>query len=169
MNKNFLSTRSKVSAGFTLIELVIVMAIVGIMASVIMASLTDGRTKKSVETNAHEFASALREAQNYALSGKQIGGNDVCKFSLGWIDGSTYSLGYIPGGCAAASPTSIVNYSLKNGVTLNNFGTIYFSVPFGVVSPSSTLQVIFTKSSFTYFVCIYGNGKILETADSSCP
>lgn len=160
-------------SGFTLIEMMIVIAIVGIMTAIVMTSLNTGRTRKALETSAHEFAGAVREAQNYSLSGRQISGNDVCAFSLKWVDDSTYSLGYTVSGSCGAVPTAILSYSLKNAVTLGSFNTISFSIPFGAISYSGSasgpLQVSFTKSSIVYYVCVYPDGKVLEPMESTCP
>lgn len=164
---------SENSAGFTLIEMLVVVAIVGIMTTVVVASFGSGRTKKELETNAREFAAALRETQSYALTGKQVaGGGSACAFSVTWMDLSTYKLGSTASGSCEAEPTSLTSYSLKNGVTLSNFGMISFKLPWAAVTftSGSGSQVIFSKSSDTHSVCINVEGKITDQVGSlSCP
>lgn len=166
-----LAIRKNNFRAFTLIEMLVVMAIVGIMTAVVVVSFGSGRTEKELETNAREFASAVREAQNYALTGKQaVEGGSACAFSVTWTDSSTYKLGSTPSGSCEATPTSLVNYSLKNGVTMNNFGTISFKLPWAAVVSGGGSQVIFSKSSGTYSVCINTEGKITDqVGSSSCP
>lgn len=166
-----LTIRKNNFRAFTLIEMLVVMAIVGIMTTVIVASLGSGRTKRELETNAREFASTVREAQSYALTGKQaIGGGSACAFSVTWMGSSTYKLGSTPSGSCGAIPTSIVSYSLKNGVTLSNFGTISFKLPWAAVVSGGGSKVIFSKSSNTHSVCINVEGKITDqVGSSSCP
>jgi prepilin-type N-terminal cleavage/methylation domain-containing protein len=155
---------------FTLIEMLVVMAIVSIMTAVAIVSFGSGRIKKELETNAREFASAVREAQNYALTGRQAAGLTACAFSVTWTSSSTYKFGVTPSGSCGAVPASIVSYSLKNGVTVSNFGTISFQLPWAIVVSGGGSQVIFSKSSNTHSVCVSADGKITDqVGSSSCP
>ena len=68
--------------GFTLIEIMVVMAIIGIVTAVTIVSFGSGKERKAVEGQARKVAAAIREMQNYALTGKQIGTNVPCKFGV---------------------------------------------------------------------------------------
>ena len=54
--------------GFTLIEIMVAMAIVGIMSAMVLTSLSSGKERKVVEGEARRVAAAIREIQNYALT-----------------------------------------------------------------------------------------------------
>lgn len=78
-------------SGFTLIEVVIVIAIVGISSGIILASMTSSqRVERETETAARKFAALVREAQNDALTGKQlVASTDPCYYQIGWGEGRT--------------------------------------------------------------------------------
>lgn len=60
------------SAGFTLIELIIVTFVVAIVAAALIANFRSGEKQKRVNLSRDTIITALRTAQNYSLSGKQI-------------------------------------------------------------------------------------------------
>jgi prepilin-type N-terminal cleavage/methylation domain-containing protein len=157
--------------GFTLIEIIIVVAIISIMAGLIIVPLGTSRVKKELETNAREFVGVVREAQNYALTGKQIGGNTACAFYVIWTTPSTYSLKYTPSGSCGATPTNIVSYSLKNGVTFSTGGSFNFALPHATLSFSSGSQAtVFKKGTISHVVCTYADGHISDRPGSTtCP
>ncbi|MDO8566142.1 MAG: prepilin-type N-terminal cleavage/methylation domain-containing protein [Candidatus Moranbacteria bacterium] len=156
----------KLFSGFTIIELLVVIAIISIITVVLLLSFGDSRVKKELETNANEFAGVVREAQNYALTGKQAGGGTVCAFSVTWTTPSTYSLGYTASGSCATAPTSLVSYSLKNGVIFSNSGAVSFKSPWAEVT-TGDVQVNFSRSGNTHSVCVNAEGKISEGI--TCP
>ena len=55
---------------FTLVELIIVIAVIGIMTSVGMVSFQTSRNTHKVEAAANEVAATIKLAQSYALQGK---------------------------------------------------------------------------------------------------
>ncbi len=143
--------------GFTLIEVLITAAIIGLMTAAVFVSLQRGKTDKEVNAVAQQIATSIREAQNYALSGKQISTTTTtCGFGFRRVNATTYNLFYnhttnvitkcddvvkmystaLPNNVSANVYSAIV---LPNGVTfLNNAATgvttsqrIYFSAPFG--------------------------------------
>ncbi len=57
--------------GFTFIEVIIIFTIVFIMTAILLGTSYKGRSKKEIESVAREVAATIREAQNYALTGKQ--------------------------------------------------------------------------------------------------
>ncbi len=167
----------KNSAGFTLIEVMVVMAIISIMAGIIISSLGNGRTVRELETNAREFASVVREAQNYALTGKTITASGIpagavpCSFRVSWT-GSDYSLIYIyksssSADCNSPSTYSIVTFPFKNGVTVSSGGPVDFRLPHAVVTGFTNVN--FSKSSLSYTVCISAEGRITDHASGTCP
>lgn len=68
--------------GFSLLEMVIIVAIIAIMTSVMMVITFKDRDTKKVQAAGRELTAALREAQNNALTGKQQGPGLPCAFRL---------------------------------------------------------------------------------------
>ncbi len=160
------------SRAFTLIEVVVVMAIISIMTGVVIVSFGSGRVQRELETNAREFASIVREAQNYALTGRQaIAGTTPCSFGISW-SGANYNISYIYRiGTGACTQTSLVNsYVLKNGVAFGNSGSFNFSLPHASLSfASGSSPAVLTKQSISHIVCTYAEGRIVDRPGSVCP
>ena len=164
----------KNDAGFSLIELVTVMAIISIGVSVLTVSFTTTqRTKKNLETNARQFASVLKEAQNYALTGKQVNGVTPCKFKVSWST-SVYwlrpmSRNGVTGLCTDVISTT--SYPLKGVAFYTADATgISFSPPLAtssVVGP--VLLASFTRSGLRHAICLSAGNLITDKPGNVCP
>lgn len=154
---------------FTFVEVVVVMAIISIVFGMVIVSLTNSRVKRELETNAREFAGVVRQAQNYALTGKQIlEGTNPCQFQVDW-NGSGYTLIYhykdSNGNCNQTSTMAV--YPLKNGVTFTGSGSLSFTLPHAV-SGSTSLQ--FIKNGINHTVCISSDGRVSDhPGGAACP
>lgn len=165
---------SKSYRGLTLIELMISIAIISIMAGVIIVSMSSGKTDRELDAAAREFASIVREAQNYALTGKQLVANSVpCKYHLTWVRGrSDYSLMYeyeLNGTCVPPSPTYSISYTLKNGVTFATPGiqAFYFSPPHGTLSFDAGVRSVgLSKDGQSRIICIHEDGRVEVKRDA---
>lgn len=166
----------KKQKGFTLIEIVITVTIIGIASTVILAGLGGGRSEREVEASAREFASVVREAQNYALTGKQLTPNtDPCQYRMSW-SGSQYSLTYLyaaaGGSCATPSSSVFATYSLKAGVSfVGALNTVSYSPPHATNDISGSELIVLTKNGQYHSVCLYKNGRVLDQAGqlAVCP
>ncbi len=169
--------------GFTLIEVLVVVAIIGIASAIILVSIGNGRTQKQVEGDARRLVGMLREIQNDALSGKQVVlGRISCAFvfppsaSAETIISPTYR--YRNGAsCASTLSDDLPSLNLTPGVSISvaNAG-VSFVVPWGEVWDgsltarlASTVQYTLVKSGVTWSVCVYPGGRIEEIAGASCP
>lgn len=70
--------------GTTLIELMVVVAIIGIMTAVVFVSLSRSRTHNEVAQAMRAFASDVREAQNAALTGRKFPNHADRDFCYYW-------------------------------------------------------------------------------------
>jgi prepilin-type N-terminal cleavage/methylation domain-containing protein len=145
--------------GFTLIEVLVVCAIVGIMSAVILVMMSSGnRQKNEVQVAAREVAAAVREAQNYALNGKNASAS--CGNQYTFIPSNGYA-SYSITGCVTA------NYTLKNGVVFTTGDTVRYDTPHAGMTPNSTVTITVSKNSITKNVCVYISGRIVEQ-DGAC-
>lgn len=156
---------SKNKNGFTLMELMIAMAIVAIMTVIGIVSIQSGKVKSQLEASAREVSVAIREAQNNALSGKNASIENNCNQYDFTYGGTTYSVGTVSGsGC----PLAI--YALKNGVTFASGGNFNFSIPLGtfsIISGGNSIQL--KKGSDYYYVCINSSSGNVYEKQSGCP
>jgi prepilin-type N-terminal cleavage/methylation domain-containing protein len=160
-------------SGFTLVELMISMAILSIMAALTIVSMTGAKTKQEVEGAARQVAAAVREAQNYALTGKNIGasGDVPCQFRLD-TTGSAISIQQrrfsSPGLCNVNSGSPTV-YPLPTGVAIS-IDNVSFNVPRGEVFNDVLLELdgnekidfAISKNGEIAHVCVYPFGRIEE-------
>lgn len=138
-------------------ELMIVIAVIGIMTGVAFVSLGGSKAVKQVEVSARQLAAAIRQAQNYALSGRQDLANatrKVCGYGVYFKNtaNNQYKIFYnytINDSCDTANLTNInydtnYNYSadvetqaLQQNVAVSissdASSAIYFTAPFGDV------------------------------------
>lgn len=166
--------------GFTLVELMIVMAIVGIMTAVTIVSLGDARDRKAAEGEARKFAAVVREVQNYALTGKQLSAGEVtCSVGMRTIalaTGATTSYDifytYRSGAdCNTSTAVIFATNTLLNEVEFSNATTAFsFSVPRAELNFSGPPKsFVLSKGSATYAVCVYPSGRIEDVSGSTCP
>ena len=73
---------NKNKRGFSFLEMVVIVAIISIMTSVMMVVTFKERDRKEIEAVGREVTAAIREAQNYALTGKQQGTGLPCSFGF---------------------------------------------------------------------------------------
>ena len=141
------------------------MAIIGVMSSVIMVSLSNSKKEKSIEVAARQVAAALREAQNYALSGK--GASSGCNGYTFFWTGSSYGLkGY--GTCPNINET---RYNLENRVIFANSGSFELYFPHANLSIGGPISIDLKieTSGPVYKVCVYQSGRVEEINSASCP
>lgn len=165
----------KNSHGFSLVEVLVVIAFIGIMTGVLFVSLSGKRTETSLKSAAREVAAAVRTAQNSALTGVKTGvpdGRSLCRYDIERTSASTYEIfvrysqnnGSCPGNNNDRS--SLGRFSLKNGVSFSGGNwSVLFDVPRGNVSATASIGL--TKSGSSFSVCVPSSGSITEKV--SCP
>ena len=142
-------------------EIMVVIAIIGIMSAVALVSLSKGKEQKAVEAAAREVASAIREAQNYALTGK--GADSTCTIYIFFC--TNLSANY-----SIACGSNAINYTLKNGVNFDSGCTstnIIFPIPWATLSVNPD-AIVLKKGNSCYQIDVNIAGNITESS-ITCP
>ena len=109
--------------GFTLLEAVITIAIIGILSGIGIVSLTSSRNQAKLKSAQTEVAATIKLAQSYALQGKNCDGNMPSSYKFHIRNNKDYSI-------RCNDSIDVENYSLSGGVTLAPVGGfISFDVP----------------------------------------
>jgi type II secretory pathway pseudopilin PulG len=172
--------------GFSLMELMIIIGIIGIMSAVGLVSMNESRAKKSLETEARKVVAAIREMQNNALTGKAIGPVYPCAFEmilasaedLTKYEATFISKASIQEECSESSDVdSYAIHGLDNGVAFEggseNRG-IKFSAPFGVVTHNfdgislPPQPVTLRKGNYSFSFCVCASGRVVENVTTAC-
>jgi prepilin-type N-terminal cleavage/methylation domain-containing protein len=185
-----MSEKKTTRSGFTLIELMMTMAMTAIMIAVLLASLSGTKRSREVEGEANKVLAALREVQNYSLTGRGINGTNACrKFGIDVPESSnTLSITYYDkssGTCTVVGTKA--TYAVGNGAALTSTlavgSTLDFTLPNGQVFvndgttatelTSGSVMFHISKYSDTVFdnVCVYPFGRIeqLPVGVAACP
>lgn len=133
LNKIMIKKR-KFLRGFTVIEILVIIAVMGIMLSIAFVNLGSGRTSAKLDAAQREVASAIKMAQSNALQGKTASGSVPKYWGIYFENDKTYKIvpSNAPGTDIAGGTET---YALSNGVTFSVTNVInsriYFSVPNG--------------------------------------
>ncbi len=77
--------------GFTLIELMVVLGMIGIISGAVIANYASGRTSRSLRIGANELVTNIRKVQSYTLSSRALPGNVAAQYYLLRFDPTTVS------------------------------------------------------------------------------
>ncbi len=173
-----MSIAQKISAqkAFTLIEVLVSVAILGILSTIILVNASGSRVTQDLEAGAREMVSFFRGVQNRALTGEQVGANTIpCRFEVTW-DGASYSVIYHSkdNNGACVNTATIQSYTLRNGVVFSSPGNVRFTLPhadvFDTAGPVAVSKAVtLSKAGATYSVCIYKEGLINQIIGNTCP
>lgn len=88
--------RTYTKRGFTIIELIIAIAIIVLIAGIILVNYRVGQRQQTLQAEAQKLASILRQAQNMALAGKtyecETGKLEPQDYGVSLINEDTYQL-----------------------------------------------------------------------------
>lgn len=141
--------------GFTLVEFIIVIAIIGVLSSVALYSLTTSRENTNLRNAQREVSSAIGLAKSYALQGVTVSGSGTpCGYGFRFISNQSYEIFYIKpasgsscsdfvyAGCYASGNNCVrlEEFSLGGNVRIREAvenSEIYFAVPHGAAYQES--------------------------------
>lgn len=152
--------------GFTIFELTIVLAIMGIGASIMLVSLSPGKLQAKLRAAQNEVASTIKQTQSYALQGKTIGTPTLLtpsKYGFRSTSTTAYEIFY----CLDTScliKTKLEEFSLANsGVSIEAGKEVIFDVPNGNSNLSGfDLVITLTSSGKTKTVTVKPGGSVVE-------
>jgi prepilin-type N-terminal cleavage/methylation domain-containing protein len=171
-------------SGFTIVEVSVVVALVGVMLVVTMASLADSRADRALDAVAREISAVAREVQNYALTGRQVSDvNVACLYGMKAVNATQYQVFYqyreADRTCADAlsDDTEYFSHTLPHGVKFfepNSDFSVRYVLPHAnlVESPMSEdpFRIVLTKPSGLgdryIVICLYENGSVITTKPS---
>jgi len=180
-SRNFLFKIVRSAKGFTLVELLVVIFISVTISSISIANFRSGERQKRVVIAAETIVNAIRNAQNYTLSGKEISdpANPTCRKPISYFTRVTTTGVVTLYGVTSCATIAIESYPLPtstriqsnglriNGVTGgNSYVNINFSAPFGVATASGDVSASSSFTSVTIVVeSTQGTGSKTVTVD----
>ncbi|MDD5464245.1 MAG: prepilin-type N-terminal cleavage/methylation domain-containing protein [Candidatus Moranbacteria bacterium] len=171
---------SKIKKGFSLVEMLIVAAIMIFMTGVLFVNQNGKKASSDVEVMARQIAAQIRALQNEALNGKRFDTNadgiadiNACRFYFDAPAGLSYYVKYYSN-CAVA-PTEIVSAAQtvslnKKRVSIVGSATnLFFSPPDGRVDGVKTIVIKSTIANVCASVNVSINGSVTEQKNVACP
>ena len=163
----------KKTQGFSLIELLIVLAIVGIMTSIVLGISARDKTRTEVRAVADEVAERINDARQRSTSGDTGSTTQkACGFGVDFPTAGGYTVFYnqtASGVCASTfsvSSSSLFTWANTARVIVSGGTTLFFSVPFGSFSGGvSDIPVSSTSGGVTFHVCVSDRG-VVEVKES---
>lgn len=142
---------SHAARGFTLIEMMVVIAVIGMLASVSTTAYSSFKTHENLEIAANGVVEAIRYAQANAQSGKggSSWGAEILPSSVVVFKGASYA------GRDAASDQAL---DFPGGVTASGLSEIVFAAVTGFTA--NTGIVVMTNSSGTKNISINEKGTL---------
>ncbi|MES2436477.1 MAG: prepilin-type N-terminal cleavage/methylation domain-containing protein [Patescibacteria group bacterium] len=149
---------NKNKKGFSLIELIIVLAIISILTSIIITGLSSFNRKEALEKDTQVVVDMLRQARSQTLASHNASQYGVyfATSSITLFTGTTYS--------AVSSSNNV--YTFNPQVSISNIGltssstSIVFSRLSGEASHTGTITLLSPATSSPKTVTIYATGLV---------
>ena len=195
--KKYLKARCKISSqsGFTLMELIVVLAILGVTAGAIIANYAGQRPQRNLLIAQNELVSNLRKVQSYTLSSRNVLGSTavqyyVLKFDL--ASSSSYSIQALynvktPPVGGSANLANLQTINLPQGIKIKsiNVGSpnpnatpgcvlIAFKLPFAkiiinsscTINPAQTPPLVQTGDDYDKLIKFVSNNNTSVSSDT---
>lgn len=154
------------SSGFTLIEMLVVVAIVAVLSGAIVTSSFAGQKRYDLARAAQQMSADLRRAQNLALAGKMQAGVSPTGYGI-YTNGNSYVLFYNlnPNKEHHGASVDMETIALPTNVSLAPTGaSVYFVPPDPTtyINGASAGSLTFTLTNATYSknITVYASGRI---------
>lgn len=158
---------NKNKKGFSLLELMTVTGMLAILIAVALNFIGSNKSQVELESAANEIVAALREAQNYSLTGKKV--NDDCTiYTFETVNGTNrYSItGYYNDSSGSLQPCGFnMTYSLTTNIMFNGQNNISFTAPHG---DTGNIVIPLSKNGNNYYVCVNSGGLITKGSNNGC-
>ena len=158
-NKTILNLKkiNKIEGGFSLIELIVVCAIIAIIVGVVLLNFRGFQSKDTLDIAARTLASDLRWSQNAAMSGLSQGAAKVYGYGI-HTAGNNYSLFYANDVTDRTSVAGqiIRTVTLSNQITISSSDADIFFLPPDPQTiitpdpaPATSITITLSKSGLT--------------------
>jgi len=155
--------------GFTLIELLVVISIIGLLSSIVLASLNGAKTKATDSARFQEVKQLVNALFLYKLDHGQFPGGDSGPVVFTWV-------GQCSGVCLFSNPNSSPTNNQFNDATFSNALRPYFSaVDLPVNQKIMSIDVYKSNIAISYDRFLYRGNYIVniywanESGVSYCP
>lgn len=141
----------KQQKGFTIIELLVVIGIMGLMATLMVVQFNLTRSRRALNLAANELSTNIRKTQSYALSARDVAPSVPAKFYVLQFDfsqPSQYTILAVDTNFNSR-PTLVENIKLDTDVVLNSQMSLVeqpingFNGGVGTITHPSCIQVLF--------------------------
>lgn len=164
------AARRSCGRGFTLLELMISMALLAIMISAAIISLLPARNQARLKTVQAEVATTIKTIQSYALQGRVTDGGVPAGYGFKLTGGQTYEIFYcttpiLCGSDPAQDQKIGSTFSTQDrGVTISSSGgtRFYFDIPNGRLNPEADLEMTLSLGGSSKKVTVKKSGSVLE-------
>lgn len=166
--------KKSLQAGVTLIEMLIVVAIIAVVSAVLMFNYSDFSTNVSLRNLSQEMALAIRKTQTYATSVRAIDGTDFVSSSSFPGYGIAFSVAdaqTTPSPIHPSSKRFVLFADISDGLTLSDhqYGADVISNRCGTPSSSSNECIeTFDISTADKIVAICGEPRVYDAEIESC-
>ncbi|MDO9231357.1 MAG: prepilin-type N-terminal cleavage/methylation domain-containing protein [bacterium] len=154
--------------GFTLLELMVIIGIIGIMTGVGLVSLSPAKKHYALKSAQDEVTAAIKLAQSYALQGKMPSSGDIaCAYGFYLVNDSTYQIFYYKknttDGSCGTTENKVEENTLKNAVTAHSpQSRVYFMIPSGQMNLNYSVYFDYAGVNTTSNVIVDSGGLVTE-------